>query len=95
MFIDDVKAALRVTSSAYDVEISNLIQASIIDMQIAGVDEPEDVENLSAIIKVAIITYCKMNFGSREDYENLKKSYDEQKAQLKSNSNFHTWSFNK
>lgn len=95
MLIDDVKAALRVTSSAYDVEISNLIQASIIDMQIAGVNEPEDVENLSAIIKVAIITYCKMHFGSREDYENLKKSYDEQKAQLKSNSNFHTWSFNK
>ena len=95
MFIDDVKAALRVTSSAYDVEISNLIQASIIDMQIAGINEPEDVENLSAIIKVAIITYCKMNFGSREDYENFKKSYDEQKAQLKSNSNFHTWSFKK
>ena len=95
MFIDVVKAALRVTSSAYDVEISNLIQASIIDMQIAGVNEPEDVENLSAIIKVAIITYCKMNFGSREDYEKLKNSYDEQQAQLKSISNFHTWSFNK
>lgn len=32
----------------------------------------------------AIITYCRLNFGTPDDYDRLKRSYDEQKAQLMS-----------
>ena len=30
----------------------------------------------------AVITYCKANFGEADEYDRLKASYDEQKAQL-------------
>lgn len=95
MILDDVKVALRVTSAAYDSEINNLILSALNDLKIAGVKVPADadVEIASPILKTAIITYCKCNFGTREDYDRIKASYDEQKAQLKTNSDFHDWTF--
>lgn len=95
MILDEVKVALRVTSNAYDTELNNLILSSLNDLKIAGVSVPEDanVENATPVLRTAIITYCKCNFGTREDYDRLKASYDEQKAQLKSNSDYHNWTF--
>jgi hypothetical protein len=48
-------------------------------MQIAGVRIPEASR---PIVETAAITYVAMNFGDPDDYDRLKKSYDEQKAQL-------------
>lgn len=95
MILDEVKVALRVTSNAYDTELNNLILSSLNDLKIAGVSVPEDanVETAPPVLRTAIITYCKCNFGMREDYDRLKASYDEQKAQLKSNSDYHNWTF--
>lgn len=95
MILDEVKVALRVTSNAYDTELNNLILSSLNDLKIAGVNVPEDanVETAPPVLRTAIITYCKCNFGMREDYDRLKASYDEQKAQLKSNSDYHNWTF--
>lgn len=95
MILDDVKVALRITSVAYDSELNNLILSALNDLKIAGINVPADadVETATPIMKTAIITYCKCNFGMREDYDRLKKSYDEQKAQLKTNSDYHTWNF--
>lgn len=83
--LDEVKTALRVTTTAYDEsEILPLIEAAKIDLQIADVDSVDyaDEESYSAIVRRAIVTYCRLNFGSPTDFERLKKSYDEQKAQL-------------
>lgn len=86
--IDKVKTALRVSTTAYDDEIQDLIDAAQIDLQIAGVIVPA---SLDPIVTRAIITYCKMSFGIPDDYDRLKASYDEQKAQLMTATGWTDW----
>lgn len=86
--IDKVKTALRVSTTAYDDEIQDLIDAAQIDLQIAGVVVPAA---LDPIVTRAIITYCKMSFGLPDDYDRLKASYDEQKAQLSTATGWTDW----
>lgn len=86
--LETVKMALRITTTAYDAELTYLIEAAKLDMGIAGVVLPDE---LDALVTRAIITYCKMSFGLPEDYDRLKKSYDEQKAQLQIASGYTTW----
>lgn len=86
--LDKVKLSLRIKTSAFDEEIQDLIAAALADLGIAGVitelgDDP--------LITRAVITYCKANFGSPDEYERLKASYDEQKAQLRSASGYTDW----
>lgn len=78
--LDKVKLALRITTDAFDSEITGLIEAACADLGVVGVD----VETTTAdpLLIRAIITYCRVNFGSPDDYDRLKASYDEQKAQL-------------
>lgn len=85
--LDDVKIALRVTTTAYDSELTDLINSAKLDLGIAGVVLPE---TLDSICNTAIKTYCKLNFGtpSPSNYDYLKKAYDEQKAQLSTASGY-------
>lgn len=83
-----VKKALRITTNAYDTELEGLISAAAIDLDIAGIDSAYGV---NSIIEVAIITYCKLHFGEPDDYDHLKASYDEQKAQLSMATGYTTW----
>ena len=84
-----VKMALRVTTDAYDTELNNLIDSAGLDLGIAGVV----YDSADAVVNQAIITYCKMHFGSPSDteYKNLKASYDEQKAQLGTATGYTVW----
>lgn len=77
--INRVKLALRLTTNAYDEDVQGLIDAAYADLGIAGINNAYEGD---PIIDRAVITYCRMNFGSPDDYEKLKASYDEQKAQL-------------
>lgn len=86
--IDKVKMALRITTDAYNDELADLIVAAQQDLGIAGVIVPA---SLDEICTRAIITYCKMSFGLPEDYDKLKRSYDEQKAQLSNASGYTNW----
>lgn len=86
--LDLVKVALRITSNAFDTELNMLIDAAQIDLGIAGVVVPAE---LDTICKQAIITYCKVHFGDPENYEDLKASYDEQKAQLSMATGYTSW----
>ena len=74
-----VKYALRITTDVYDPELNVLIEACKEDL---GFGDVVRIDTLDPIIQRAIITYCRMNFGSPSDYDRLKASYDEQKAQL-------------
>lgn len=78
--LNEVKMALRVTTTAYDDELNGLIESAKLDLKIAGVK----TNSLDDVIKTAIKTYCKLNFGTPNSatYDYLKKSYDEQKAQM-------------
>lgn len=82
--LDKVKLALRMTTSEFDTELTDLIAAAKADIEIVGVDY---VEN-DALMERAVVTYCKCNFGQPDDYDRLKAAYDEQKAQFRCNSTY-------
>lgn len=86
--LERVKLALRIVTNKYDSELNDLIDAAKLDLGIAGVTVPSA---LDALVSKAIITYCKMSFGLPEDWDRLKRSYDEQKAQLSNASGYTDW----
>lgn len=94
--LDKVKVACRVTSTAYNEELTDLINAAFADIGITDV-KPELLaeEGIKPLIQRAVITYCKLNFGfvqlEENQYDRLKASYDEQKAQLLMNSAYTDW----
>lgn len=57
--IDDVKVALRQSGSASDTEIEGLIATAELDMQTSGIL----ITETDALIKNAIILFCKANYG--------------------------------
>lgn len=93
-----VKLAKRIQTSVFDQELLDLIAAAIADIQHAGVTfsyttvkTNEVITNYlvaDPLISRAIVTYCVMNFGSPDDYDRLKASYDEQKGQLRESSGY-------
>ena len=92
--LDDVKQVCRVTSDAYNTELTDLIDGALLDIGLTDVDGVYLVEeSLDPLVKRAVLTYCKMNFGTIEDsvYDRLKASYDEQKAQLLMSSSYTDW----
>lgn len=89
--LNRVKTALRITTDAFDQEITDLIQACLADLGIAGVTEDDTTNPL--IIR-AICTYCKYHFGDSngaEEADRLKASYDEQKAQMQMATGYTDW----
>lgn len=86
--LSKVKLALRITTTAYDEELNGLIEAAKLDLGVAGIIVPAE---LDAIVSLAIITYCKCHFGEPDEYDRLKASYDEQKAQLSMCTGYTEW----
>lgn len=89
MTLADVKTALRVKKNAYDTEIESLMESAMQDLNIAGVE----FDTVDDVVQTAVITYCKLRFWrvSDREYANLKKSYDEQKAQLSMATGYTDW----
>ncbi len=86
--LEKVKLALRISTDKYDTELNDLINSAKLDLGVAGVVVPQTVD---ALVTKAIITYCKMSFGLPEDYDRLKRSYDEQKAQMSNATGYTDW----
>jgi len=87
-----VKMALRIKTDALDAELNALINSALLDLGVAGIiSDVLTTTGADAIVTQAVITYCKMNFGLPEDYDRLKRSYDEQKAQLATCSGYTHW----
>ena len=88
--LEKVKLALRITVEDYDADLLSLIAAAQLDLGIAGVIVPAE---LDAIVERAVITYCKVHFSALSDGEwsRLKASYDEQKAQLATATGYTDW----
>lgn len=89
--LDLVKNALRITTDALNDELTHLIDSALIDLGFGGMSSDITLESADAVVKQAIITYCKMNFGIPEDYDRLKRAYDEQKAQLGTATGYTRW----
>ena len=88
MLIDLVRMALRLNESEFDLELNSLIEAAKRDLGIAGVVLPAELDD---IVNTAIITYVKLHFGEPDEYDRLKASYDEQKAQLSMATGYTVW----
>ena len=86
--LEAAKTALRITVPDFDFEIMDLIDAAKLDLGIAGGVIPADMD---ALVKRAVITYVRLSFGSPDDYDRLKASYDEQKAQLQTATGYTNW----
>jgi hypothetical protein len=86
--LDAVKIALRITTDAFDSELKGIIEAAKLDLGIAGVELPFELDD---ICRLAVITFCRLHFGQPDDYDRLKKSYDEQKAQLMTATGYTDW----
>ena len=82
------KMALRVTTDAFDSEISSLIDAALLDLGVAGVTN-DDTTN--ALVLRAVVTYCRLHFGEPDDFDRLKDAYDEQKGQMSTATGYTTW----
>lgn len=80
--------ALRIVTTSFEDEIGSLLDAALLDMGVAGVTVPTEID---ALVQQAAITYVKMNFGQPDEYERLKRSYDEQKAQLATCTGYTNW----
>ena len=86
--LDTCKLAMRVVTTAYDTEIQEYIDSAKLDLGIAGVEIQQTTD---ALINKAIMTYVRMSFGSPNNYDQLKASYDEQKAQLMNATGYTNW----
>lgn len=88
--LNSVKLALRIVTSDFDDEIEALMDAAALDLGIAGISVPESA-TMQKLTNLAIITFVKMHFGNPENYDRLKASYKEQKAQLSMATGFTEW----
>ena len=86
--IASAKLAARITTDAFDPQIVDLLKAALLDLGVAGVIVPAEND---VLVKQAAITYFLMHFGAPEEYDRLKRSYDEQKAQLATCTGFTDW----
>ncbi len=86
--INEAKLARRLKTDAFNNQVQSLLQAAMLDLGVAGVQIPDE---LDALVKQAAITYFLMHFGQPDDYDRLKRSYDEQKAQLSTCTGYTDW----
>lgn len=86
--IQSAKQARRMSTGAFDDEVERLLNAALLDLGVAGVDVPS---SLDPLVTTAAITYFLMHFGEPDNYDKLKASYDEQKAQLSTCTGYTTW----
>lgn len=72
--LDDMKILLRISNTAFDAEITDLIASAEADLAISGI---YNVDNTDVLTKRAISTYVKANFGwDNLDAERLMGAYD-------------------
>lgn len=82
--IDSVKQALRITTILLDTEIQDLIEAAKSDLRLSGIlTRKLDNASRDALIKRAIILYCKANFGlDNTDSDKYQAAYNSLKIHL-------------
>lgn len=81
--IESIKTALRISNTAYDSEINDLVAAAKADLRLSGILESKVNDDTDPLIKRAIMVYVKTNFGwNNPDAERLQQSYNMLKIHL-------------
>lgn len=94
--LDTVKAALQISVTTFDTELTSLINAGFTDLNIAGVEgDKVSVTTTDDMAQRALVSYVAWNFellhGSIDRAGALKAAYDEQKAQLSMATGYTNW----
>lgn len=93
--LDIVKLALRITTDAFNSEITQLIAACVEEMQGVGVVidyETDGTTPASMQVQTAIVAYCKWLFGNNADADRWREIYHTKLAQLQTMSGHTDWS---
>ena len=99
MMLERVKLAMRLSTTVYASEILSLIAAGIADIMHIGVQFDysrttgtggaiTDYTITDPLVSQAIVTYCRMMFGSPADFDRLKAAYEMQKGQLRESTRY-------
>lgn len=81
--MNDIKTALRISHTALDTEILDLIEEARADLMLSGISAVKANDDKDPLIKRAIKTYCKANFGfDNPDSDRLNQSYSMIKQHL-------------
>lgn len=80
--LQEVKLALRISTTAFDSEIQMLIDDCLLELAGLGITK-EDAQT-----KIAVISYCKWKFGSNPDADKWEKNYHDKVAKLMSMSGY-------
>jgi uncharacterized phage protein (predicted DNA packaging) len=74
--LNDIKTALRISHTALDTEILDLIEEARADLVLSGISAVKANDEKDPLIKRAVRTYCKANFGfDNPDSDRLNESY--------------------
>lgn len=85
------KTTLRITTDAFDTEISDIIQAAYCELVTRGVIVSITGNTISPLVLRAIMTYVRWQFGEPENPERLRNAYHEQLGQLMTTTGFTDW----
>lgn len=86
--LEKIKLSLRINNSAYDDEITDLINACKKELELAGIASSNIDEDDEMIIR-AITLYCKANFGfDNNDADRYINSYESIKTFLCTNTQY-------
>ena len=86
-----IKLRLLITTDAFDSVLTSLMNAALLDLGIAGVNGENAIIS-NDLVLTAVTTYVQMMFNAEpNEYDRLKKSYDEQKAQMSMATGYTIW----
>lgn len=91
LLVNKAKMALRITTSDFDSEIIDLIEAGIADLELAGVHAKNQMHD--PLIIRAVVTYVKLHFSDLDDsqYKRLAEAYELQRSQLYAATGYTDW----
>lgn len=82
-YLASVRKYMRLTTTAHDQELKDLINAARADLVLGGVLEVKATDENDPLIKRAVATYVKAEFGlDNEDADKYRASYREQRNGL-------------
>ena len=85
--LDKVKLALRLSGTALDGEVSDLINAAIADLRLVGINIPAEAGSSSEtlgdpLLDRAVVLYAKAEFGFNDNVARYREAYDYLKCAL-------------